>query len=125
MARTGLLPEKLMVLLYWKLVARNILLIDPNSRLASSLKATGTITTASPNSTILPYRRSPVNGETGVKGFPRIEEKHQSPRTTASPALSQVERIFETTPSAVTTAARIARSAISTAVASRVRAPLR
>src|SRR2546429_8377727 len=125
MARTGLFPAKLMVFLYSELVALNRLLIDPSSRYANSLRATGTVTAANPKSVMLPYRRSPVKGETGVNGFPRIDERHQTPRIAATPALTRVERIFETTPSAVTTAARIARSAPSTIVVWRVPAPAR
>src|SRR5207245_11620409 len=109
-----------MVFVYSELVAINRLLIDPRSRYANALRATGTITAANPNSVMLPYRRSPVKGETGVNGFPRIEERHQTPRIAASPALTRVDRIFETTPRAVTTAASIAKSAPNTIVRWRV-----
>src|SRR5437016_13652883 len=100
-----------MVFLYSELVALKRLLIDPSSRYANSLRATGTVTAAKPNSTMLPYRRSPVKGETGVNGFPKVEERHQIPRIAASPPLTRVESTVETTPSAAPTAARIATSA--------------
>src|SRR5207253_1267421 len=108
---------------YSELVALKRLLIDPSSRYANSLRATGTVTAAKPNSTMLPYRRSPVKGETGVNGFPRIEDRHQIPRIAASPTLTRVERMFEMTPSAVTTAARIARSALAISWSGEFRRP--